>query len=240
MREQLPIVLTNDDGFEAEGLQSLAAALEQELGVAPYIVAPNRCYSGAGQQVTMTAPLRVEQRGPRAWAVDGAPADCARLAITQLVPGCRLVLSGINHGGNMGHDIYVSGTVGAAREAALLGVHAVALSHYFRPGLPVNWLQAAAWAMAALKTLSWPDTGRATLWNINLPHVDASVVEAPAIQRCTPCSQALPIAYTYREGAYYYEGGRYHTREREPGSDVDICFGGAIAVSALPVAFQAP
>lgn len=236
MFEHTPIVLTNDDGIDAPGLQALAAALEAVLGEAPFIVAPNRCYSGCSQQVTMTAPIRVEQRGPRSWAVGGAPADCARLAITRLVPDCRLVLSGINHGGNLGHDIFLSGTVGAAREAALLGVDAVALSHYFRTGLPVDWAQAARWAVAALESLPWkPRQNAPRLWNINLPHLDAPPNGLPPIQHCVPCTRPLPVSYTLKGGAYYYDGGRYHTRSREAGTDVAVCFGGSIAISALPV-----
>jgi len=240
MLEHLPILLTNDDGFDAAGMQALAAALEAKTGEAPYIVAPNRCYSGASQQVTMSAPIQVERRGPRAWSIDAAPADCARIGITQLAPDCRLVLSGINHGGNLGHDIYVSGTVGAAREAALLGVNAVAVSHYFRPGVAVDWARAADWAMAALATLSWETEDNACLWNINLPHFEGALDATPPIQRCSPCNRALPIAYTLKDGAYFYDGSRYHTRSQEPGTDVAVCFGGSIAVSALPAAFHTP
>ena len=240
MFEHTPIVLTNDDGIDAPGLRALAAALEEALGEAPCIVAPNRCYSGCSQQVTMTAPIRVEQRGPRCWAVEGSPADCARLAITNLVPGCRLVLSGINHGGNLGHDIFLSGTVGAAREAALLGVDAVALSHYFRSGLAVDWAQAARWAVAALESLPWSAPGGPRLWNINLPHLDVPRNGVPPIQHCVPCTRPLPVSYTLKDGAYYYDAGRYHTRSREAGTDVAVCFGGGIAISALPLAAGAP
>lgn len=238
MQQHTPIVLTNDDGIDAAGLQALAAALEMALGAAPYVVAPDRCYSGASQQVTMSTPISVEQRGPRTWAVGGSPADCARLAITDLAPGCRLVLAGINHGGNLGHDIYVSGTVGAAREAALLGVNAVAFSHYLRPGVEVDWTGAARWAMQVLESLPLKSGTAAALWNVNFPHLDPPLEAMPPVHHCTPCSRSLPIGYTYREGVYHYDGGRYHTRAQDEGTDVAVCFGGGIAVSPLPTVFS--
>jgi 5'-nucleotidase len=231
-----PIVLTNDDGIDAPGLQSLAGAVRAAAGGPVYIVAPDRGYSGCSQQVTMNEPIAVAQRSPFDFAVDGSPADCVRLAITTLVPGCRLVLSGINHGGNLGHDILLSGTVGAAREAALLGVSAIAFSHYLRGGLPVDWPVAAAWAVTVLDALPDAGDGVASLWNINFPHRDPGDATVPPIIECSPCARPLPVSYTLVDGAYHYDGGKYHQRAQEQGTDVHTCFGGAIAVSRLPIA----
>lgn len=236
MRSPCPVVLTNDDGIDAPGLRALATAIEAAWGEVPYIVAPDRCYSGCGQQVTMQGPIAVEERGPREYAIGGSPADCARLARMELVPECTLVLAGINHGGNMGHDIYLSGTVGAAREAAVLGVPAVAISQYLRGGLDVDWSQSARWAVATVQQILETNDTQTRLWNINLPHVDAGVTGEPEIVHCHPCSRALPVAFYRENGAYVYDGGRYHKRTQEVGTDVSACFGGSIAVSPLPVA----
>ena len=227
------IILTNDDGFDAPGLQCLAAALQPLLGDGLYIAAPDRCYSGGSQQVTMATPISVEMRGPRRWAIGGSPADCARLALTCLAPECAIVVSGINQGGNMGHDIFLSGTVGAAREAALMGATAVAVSHYLRPGIPLDWNRAARWTVQVLQELlDWP-RGESILWNVNLPHHESGDRPMPEVVKCIPCPKPLPIDYTFDGTAYRYEGRRYHERARDPGTDVTACFGGAIAVSRL-------
>lgn len=228
-----PIVLTNDDGIDAPGLRALAAEVQRAAASPVYIVAPDRGYSGCSQQITMHEPIAVEQRGPREFAVSGSPGDCVRLARFSLVPDCKLVLSGINHGGNLGHDILLSGTVGAAREAAMLGIHAVAFSHYLRGGLETDWPRAAAWALAVLDSLTLDSSGEASLWNVNFPHLDEPAPAMPPVVRCRPCSRPLPIAYTQRNGLYAYDGGRYHARAREAGTDVEACFGGAIALSRL-------
>lgn len=227
------LILTNDDGFDAPGLQALAAALEPEFGERLYIAAPDRCYSGGSQQVTMSSPIPVEERGPRRWAIGGSPADCARLALTVLGPRDALVVAGINHGGNMGHDVFLSGTVGAAREAALLGGAAVAVSHYLRPGIPLDWPRAAEWTAVVLREIFAGDCPPGALWNVNLPHHEPGPRPMPQVVSCAPCPAPLPIAYTFAEGAWHYDGHRYHTRTRTPGTDVAACFGGSIALSRL-------
>lgn len=232
------LILTNDDGFDAPGLQHLAAALEPLVKGNVYIVAPDRCYSGGSQQVTMSEPITVAQRGPRQWAVSGSPADCARLALTCLVPDCAVVVSGINHGGNLGHDIFLSGTVGAAREAALLGATAIAVSHYLRPGMALDWPRAARWTAAVLEAILDGNHRGGELWNVNLPHHEPGDIPMPRVINGIPCRKPLPIAYTRTGDTYCYDGRRYHERACDTGTDVSICFGGSIAVSRLGVTPQ--
>lgn len=227
------ILLTNDDGFDAPGLQFLAAALEPEFRDLLHIAAPARCYSGGSQQVTMASPIPVDTRGPRRWAIGGSPADCVRIALTCLAPQCAIVVSGINQGGNLGHDIFLSGTVGAAREAALLGATAIAVSHYLRPGIALDWPRAAAWTAVVLRELLAGSHGGSELWNINLPHHEPGDMPMPAVVTCHPCPRPLPIDYTIRDGLYHYDGSRYHERARDPDTDVTACFGGSIALSRL-------
>lgn len=231
-----PVVVTNDDGVDADGLKHLASALEALVDGDVYIVAPSKCYSGCSQQVSMSQGIAVAPLGERHFAVDGSPADCARLALTHLVPNCRLLLSGINHGGNMGHDILLSGTVGAARESAIMGVPSVALSQYFQGQRDVNWSVSAAWAMRALAVILQEFTGEeGALWNVNLPHRPPGSEEVPEILFTQPCTAALPVAYGERDGVYTYDGARYHERLQAPGTDVSACFGGDISVSRLAV-----
>src|SRR5579885_1894313 len=121
------ILLTNDDGYNAPGLCALAEALKDFAEVS--IVAPSRERSGAAQSLTLRQPIVCERAGERHWAVDGTPADCVIVALHKLLPQKPdLVISGINHGANLGENIYYSGTVGAAREAALHQVPALAVS----------------------------------------------------------------------------------------------------------------
>src|SRR5215510_270657 len=121
------ILLTNDDGYGAEGLRALQEALEDFAAV--WVVAPSAERSGAAQSLTLRQPIVVHEKGPGHWAVDGTPADAVIVALHRLLPERPdLVISGINHGANMGENVYYSGTVGAAREAALHHIPAVALS----------------------------------------------------------------------------------------------------------------
>jgi 5'-nucleotidase len=122
------ILVTNDDGIAAAGLAALAGTLAA-LGEV-YVVAPDRERSTVGHSLTLHRPLRVERVGARRFAVNGMPADCVNLGILGLLPmPPNLVVSGINHGANLGDDVTYSGTVSAAMEGTLLGVPSIAISH---------------------------------------------------------------------------------------------------------------
>src|SRR6478672_7932026 len=124
----MKLLLTNDDGIDAPGLAALQRAAEQ-LGQA-VVAAPATHQSGCSHAVTWEKAVRIEERGPDRFAVHGTPADCARLGLLKLVPDAKWVLSGINHGGNLGADVYYSGTVAAVREAVLHGWPGIAVSYY--------------------------------------------------------------------------------------------------------------
>ena len=121
------VLLSNDDGYRAEGLQALERAL---LGLAEImLVAPERNHSGASNSLTLFEPLRVTKLGTNRWYCSGTPTDCVHIAITGLLPeDPDMVFSGINHGPNLGDDVLYSGTVAAAMEARVLDVPAVAIS----------------------------------------------------------------------------------------------------------------
>ncbi len=121
------ILVTNDDGIHAAGLAALAAALAP-LGEV-YVVAPDREQSAVGHALTLHRPLRVERVAERRFAVNGTPSDCVNLGVLGLLPEPPvLVVSGINHGSNLGDDVTYSGTVSAAMEGTLLGVPSMAVS----------------------------------------------------------------------------------------------------------------
>jgi len=121
------ILLTNDDGIEAEGLQLLGEALSEEHDV--YIIAPDQERSACSNIFTMREEVRVSKRGEKSFSISGYPADCVSLGIhSDLIPEIDLVISGINHGPNLGDDIHFSGTVAGARTAFIFGKPALAVS----------------------------------------------------------------------------------------------------------------
>ncbi len=222
------VLLTNDDGIDAPGLQALLEAV-QPLGE-PVVVAPLEHLSGCSHRVTTQAPLRLHARRERHLAIDGTPADCVRVGL-HLESGIDWVLSGINEGGNLGADVHISGTVAAVREAVLHGKPGVALSHYHRRGGHIDWATAAAWVRSVLLELLARPWTPGTFWNVNLPHLEAGAAR-PEVVFCPLEPGPLPLSFR-REGDLLHYNGDYHQRGRRSGSDVDVCFGGKIAVTEL-------
>ncbi len=123
------ILLTNDDGYHADGILALEEGLK-EIGDV-YVVAPESEMSGASHSLTLSRPLRIRQRSERHWTVDGTPTDCVTLALNQILQKDEMpniCCSGINHGANLGDDATYSGTVAGAMEATILGVPGLAFS----------------------------------------------------------------------------------------------------------------
>ena len=125
--KKISVLLTNDDGYQAAGLRALAAELKEFAHV--HIVAPSWERSGAAQSLTLRQPIICHRAGENEWAIDGTPADCVIVALHKLLDSQPdLVISGINHGANLGENLYYSGTVGAAREAVIHHVPGLAMS----------------------------------------------------------------------------------------------------------------
>lgn len=222
------ILVTNDDGWDAPGLavlQALAATLGEV-----YVVAPRDPHSYAGHRVTTGAPLELTATGPRAFHLSGTPADCVRVALAEIVPGIDWILSGINRGGNLGADIHSSGTVAAAREAALLGRPSIAISQYVRRDLTLQWDCSAALAAPVLSRLMGSCPAAKEFWNINLPHLEPGAV--PPVIHCEPDDEPLDVRF-HRQGDVFHYAGTYVDRPRTEGRDVAACFGGAITISRL-------
>ncbi len=235
----MKIVLTNDDGLEAEGLAALRRVFE---GIGEtIIVAPDREFSGCGHQVTTTSPIVVREVADAVYEVRGTPADCTRIALTQVAPDADLVAAGINAGGNMGVDVFISGTVAAAREAVILGKPAIAVSQYRRRHIPLDWGRAARWSRGVVERLVERMLGDSalSLWNINLPSLgsdeaDPEVVECPLDTSPHEVRFAANATESEAEGlAEYLFAGTYDRRPRVPGRDVDVCQGGRIALTRL-------
>jgi 5'-nucleotidase len=228
--ERPAILITNDDGFGAEGLKALEESLS-DLGDV-WVVAPDREQSGQGHALTLNHPLRLERRGPRHVAVQGTPTDCIYLGVNQILPGRpSLVASGINRGTNLGDDITYSGTVSAAFEATLMNVPAFAISQQSWEGR-IDYERASRFA----RTLSEEVLGRGlppdTLLNVNVPHVPARGV------RVTRQGKRLyPGGVIERRDpkgrTYYWIGGAPAEWEADPESDFAALEEGFISLTPL-------
>lgn len=223
----MTLILTNDDGIDAPGIRALHKAMNGK-GV---IVAPKDHLSGCGHQVTTTRPIHVQRRLDSEYAIAGTPADCVRIALTHLCPTATWVLSGINAGGNLGVDAYISGTVAAVREAAIHRIPGIAVSHYRKGKRNVDWDVAARWTAGVIASILSRPTEPGTFWNVNLPHLEPQDPD-PQVVFCEASTQPLPVNYRI-EGEDFYYVGEYAKRDRTPGTDVDVCFSGHIAVTQL-------
>jgi len=234
-------LLTNDDGIDAPGLRALEDAVRQMPGARCTIVAPAMEHSQCAHRVTTHAAIRVEKMSDAHYRVAGAPADCVRVALFGLGVQPDFVLSGINAGGNLGQDVFISGTVAATREAAYHDINAVALSHYLVRNLAVDWERVSRWVAQLLPDLLAAPVDGPGLWNVNLPHHPPGPLDLPEIIHA-PLERA-PLNVSYRRepsecGRFidHHYDARYAERRSNGSSDVAVCFGGKVSVTrvALP------
>lgn len=228
-------LLTNDDGIEAPGLAALEKAMRRIPGARVSVVAPVREHSMCGHRLTTHAPLQVQSRGEGRWAVDGTPADCVRLGLFALDLKPDWVLSGVNAGGNLGQDIHVSGTCAGAREAAYHQVRSAAFSHYLIRELEVDWERTAKWTHEAFEALRQMTLEDGEFWCVNYPHHAPGERPLPPLRSCVPARSPLPVSFAALEDGSHHYNARYADRRRDPGSDVEVCFGGEVAVAKLRV-----
>jgi 5'-nucleotidase len=196
------------------------------------IVAPAGPQSGVSHAVTWQRGVQIEPRGEKRFAIHGTPADCSRLGLLHVVPDATWVLSGINHGANLGADMYYSGTVAAVREAVLHGWPGIAVSHYHKAKVEFDWLRAARWATPVLRDLLARPVEPGLFYNVNLPHLPPDAAD-PEVIWCALDPNPLPLNYRHEEESGLYYAGDYTLRKRNEGADVAICFGGQIAVTEV-------
>jgi 5'-nucleotidase len=201
------------------------------------VLAPNEHLSGCSHRATTDRHLELTELAEGRYSLDGTPADCTRVGLAHLWPQLECVVSGINDGGNLGADVYLSGTVAAAREAALFGKPAIAVSQYRRRGAKADWERSARWTQHVLEVLLEETAVAGRYWNVNLPdlsdlaeHGDPDAI--PEIVFCPLDPNPLPVSFLLEDGRLRYHGD-YHGRPRRAGSDVDVCFSGRIAVTQL-------
>jgi 5'-nucleotidase len=227
----LKIVITNDDGYGEPGLQALLEAARTMGSV--IVAAPKEPQSFISHRVTVKEPLRVDHLDNSHHVVYGSPADCTRLALKSFAPDANWGIAGINPGANLGNDVYQSGTVAAAREAAVLGVRAVAVSQYVAPGRTIDWEAARHHTARMLAVIMKKELAPGQFWNMNLPSLlDRNTTVA--YQFCPRDRHAHTYRFVEKKGHYHYEG-TIHDRPHTAGSDVDVCFGGEIAVTRMEI-----
>jgi len=231
-------LLTNDDGIHAPGLAALENAVRTIPGATYSVVAPATEQSQCGHRVTTREVLTATQLDLARFCVDGTPADCVRIALFALGLRPDYVLSGVNAGGNMGQDLYISGTVAGAREAAFHGIPALAVSHYLIKELPLDWQVVTQWTSTVLAELLPQPLADAEYWNVNFPHLPTERISGTPERILThPCRAPLNVSYASTSLADGISRHRYtatySSRPAGPGSDVEVCFGGQIAISRV-------
>lgn len=225
---RLRILVTNDDGWDAPGLVALKRAAAEFGDVV--VVAPADPHSYVGHRVTVERALTLKETAPGEFSLSGTPADCVRVAVTALLPDLDWVLSGINRGGNLGADLFTSGTVAAVRESALLGKPGIAISQYIRRGREVDWERATELVKPVLAQLLSESAPEKVYWNVNLPHRDDP--QTAVIVDCDPDNAPLDVRFRRQADQFFYSG-TYQARPRTPGRDIDQCFAGNITISRL-------
>ena len=255
----LNVLLTNDDGIEADGLQTLRRALVEVPGVRLVTIAPDGNRSAMARSITTRRPLWVEEvtfaDGTVGYATDGTPVDCVRLARLGLVEGfeAELVVSGINHGANLGDDITYSGTVAAALEGVVLGLPAIAVSQQsqarqldFRYDGGFDFEVAAAFVARLVERLEDLPMPPGTLLNVNVPAGEPDGVDVTSLGKriyrdelkLASGAEALASGAEAHEEALptrkrYWIYGADPGFHDEPGTDLATVAEGRIAVTPI-------
>ncbi len=212
------ILLSNDDGYQSEGLQVLAECLSSQARVS--VVAPDRNRSAASNSLTLEMPLRANQAANGFIYVDGTPTDCVHLAITGLLEQePDMVFAGINHGANLGDDVLYSGTVAAATEGRFLGLPAVAIS--LTSSNPVHFDTAAFVATELIKRIKQHPLPKDTLLNVNVPDVPVAELNGFQSTRLGQRHKAEPVikAEDQRGRPIYWVGPPGAEQDAGPGTD---------------------
>ncbi len=228
------ILLSNDDGYQAQGLKALAEALG-ELGELT-IVAPERNQSGTSNSLTLETPLRVEQVGPDSYYVNGTPSDCVHIAVTGLLDrDADMVVSGINHGANLGDDVIYSGTVAAAMEGRFLGFPAVAVSLVLEEGRHFD--TAARVAQRLIRHIIDHPLPPDTIFNVNVPDLPLDRVRGFEITRLGFRHKSGPVikALDPKQRPIYWIGPSGPGADAGPGTDFHAVANGKVSITPLKI-----
>lgn len=237
MTEQLQILVTNDDGYFSDGINAVFRELGKVADV--YMVAPDREQSASSHSLTLNRPLRMHKIDERRYAIDGTPTDCVMLA-THLVFKKRLpdmIISGINHGANMGDDVTYSGTVAATIEGSILGIPSIAVSMaHYEPGM--SMIEAARFVRRFVKGYGQLGLDPSVFLNINLPpSTGQKYREYEFTRQGFRQYKDIVVHKTDPRGqAYYWIGGKPKWK-RLKGTDFAAVARGQVSVTPLRLNF---
>ena len=240
-RPDLRILLTNDDGIEAEGLACLER-IARTLSDDVWIVAPHEEQSGKGRGITLTEPLRVNRFGDKRFSVTGTPTDCIVLAVNDLMDlKPDLVLSGVNRGHNVGEDCSYSGTVAGALQGMAFGIRSIALSQSlerFHDEVTAHWETAEAYAPPIISRLLAETWQNGVVMNLNFPArppEDVTEVEV-TVQGFRQAGEMHAVKRTDLRGRdYYWMSFRGSKQDHAPGTDLRAMDDGRISVTPLHI-----
>ena len=232
------ILLTNDDGIHASGLE-LLEEIARELSDDVWVCAPAEENSGAGHSLTLHLPVRLREHGKQRFSVTGTPTDAVNLALRKMFAERMpdLIISGINNGENLADDVTYSGTISAAMEGALAGIKAIALSQALRDA-GHGFAAAEAWAEKVLRPLLTVPIARRTVINVNFPALAPEAVRGIRVVRQGFHDYArgsLVEGVDPRGRPYFWFGLEDVEHTLDHGTDLEAVNDGFIAVTPLHV-----
>jgi 5'-nucleotidase len=234
----MQILITNDDGYDAPGLKALFDAVSGLGNVT--VVAPSECHSSRGHAVEVQRNIRVWPTSVEGvgtvHVVDSSPADCTRMALQVVCESPPdIVIAGINPGANLGVDVYYSGTVAAAREAAIAGVASMAVSRYMKKNVPLIWSEVSALASQAIRRVIDEPTKPGEFWNVNLPAISGAPIRGLAFVPHSTEPQRLGFEAVHDEDGMktFAFAGNYQQRPAAQAADVRHVFDGYATATRL-------
>lgn len=232
------ILLSNDDGIHAPGLKVLER-IAHTISDDVWVVAPEAEHSGAGHSLSLRKPIRARKLSPQRFAVDGTPTDCVMVALNKILKDQRptLMLSGVNHGNNIGDDVTYSGTVAAAMESTLLGVPAIALSQATIINQPTKWGTAEHYGPLIIQKLLENPWDPYVLININFPPVVTQSVKGIRVVRqgVRTLRENLLDWYDPSGAPFYWIGAPRDNTPTEVDTDLEAITENAISITPLHI-----
>ena len=232
----MKILLSNDDGYRAEGLEAFRQAI-RPLG-AVTVVAPDRNRSGASNSLTLDVPVRAVRYDTDAYYVNGTPTDCVHLAISGLFDFDHdIVVSGVNDGANLGDDTLYSGTVAAAVEGRFLGLPAIAVSLCVEPGSPRNFALAARVAAGLIERMARQPFQGPVILNVNVPDLPDAELRGVRVTRLgnRHRSERIVPAKDPRGRNVYWVGAAGSGQDAGPGTDFHAIAQGYASITPLQI-----
>jgi len=230
------ILVTNDDGIHAPGLDALIEIAGQ-LSSDVWVVAPEVNQSGAAHSLSLSKPLRLRDVSERKFALEGTPSDCVLFGVKHLMKDRKpdIVLSGVNRGTNLADDVTYSGTIAGAMEGCLLGIPSIAFSQAYMHGQPVKWATAThhgADVVRKVLAVGWPKN---VFVNVNFPDVTPAAVKGVRITRQGVSGFGGHIVERVdpRGGTYYWIGYTPGEHENDEEADITAVRSGFISVTPL-------